>query len=103
MKYSEEDIRKRLSLDLLESEVAEQMLASFYETLDTRMALAIADKLSDEQLAKFENLKESGEDDEAADEWLKAAIPGYETLLDEEADKLLAEIDKNAEDMLKGE
>src|SRR5688572_9334413 len=98
MKYTEQEISQKLGLDVLEDEMREQMLASFYQTLDTRMALVISDKLSDEQLAKFEGLRE--EDDENTNEWLKAAIPEYESLLDEEADKIFKEIDDNAAAML---
>ncbi len=100
MKYTDEDISKRLSLELLDPEDAKVMLDTFYQTLDDRMGIAIADKLNDEQLSRFENLKESGEDDDAIDDWLHAAIPGYQTMLDEEADKLLQEIDSDAQAML---
>lgn len=96
MKYTDEELKVKLGLDDLDQETASQMLATFYETLDMRIGAAIADRLNDEQLAKFESLKESGEDDGQVDEWLHAAIPNYESLLDEEADKLLEEIDSSA-------
>lgn len=100
MKYNDEDIAKRLGLEMVDSEAAEQLLGEFYKTLDIRVGAVVAGRLNEEQLTRFESLRESGEDDETVEDWLRAAIPGYETLLDEEAEKLLAEIDQNAENML---
>ena len=100
MKYTDEDINKRLGLEILDPEVAKTMLATFYNTLDDRRGIAIAERLNDEQMSRFIDLKQDGSDDQAVEDWLVAAIPDYETLVDTEAEKLLNEIDSDAEDML---
>ena len=97
MKHSDEDITKRLGLESADEQTRQGALQMFYQTLDTRVALAVQDKLTDEQLAEFEKLKDA--EDTAADELLKNAVPDYDALFNEEADKLLTEIDADAAGM----
>lgn len=97
MKYSDEDISKRLSLETLEPEMAARMLASFHETLSTRVMMAVFGSLSDEQLKQFE-----AADDAGKNALLEQAVPDYEQLVDTEADNLFKEIDDNAARMVEG-
>lgn len=101
MEYNHETISKRLGLEALEPELAEQMLTSFLVALDNRLSLVIASKLNEEQLSRLVTLEEAG-DEEAMDALLRGVVPDYETLYDEEAGKLLQEIDDSAAEMLEG-
>lgn len=98
MKYSEQDISRKLGFDTLEPEMAELMLSSFYETLETRVMMAVYSRFSPEQLEAFESA-----DDEGKDKLLQSVVEDPDKLVDEETDKLFQEIDENADKMINDE
>lgn len=96
MKYSVDDIKKRIGADVLSPEMAEEALATFVETLDLRVGDAILEVLNEQQVAEFEQFKDDGSDDQKIEEWLLSAVPNRDEIVDREMDKLFEEIDKGA-------
>lgn len=99
MKYTQDELAVKLSVDSLEPEVREGMLASFYRALDNRVAVSVATRLTDEQLAKLDELTKAN-DEQGIEDLLRGVVPDYDAVIDEEADKLLAEIEESAKKVL---
>ncbi len=91
----DKDLIKELNLQHLPEERQARQLQTFYETLHTKLSMAIEDALSDEQLLEFEKISDVG-DDVAAKQWLEHAIPHYDKLLAAETEAFKTEIKKNA-------
>jgi hypothetical protein len=91
--FDEEDqqLISEFGMEGFDEAVVGDLLAQYYETLQLRVAMAIEDKLSDEQLAEFENLHDAG-DDAAAGKWLKTAVSDYDKIVADETTAVKADI-----------
>jgi hypothetical protein len=74
-------------------------LKHIYETLEMRVGIRLADQMSNEQLDEFERYFEA-KDDAGAFKWLETNFPNYKDIVQEEFDKLKAEISQTAPQIL---
>lgn len=74
-------------------------LRHVYETLEMRVGVRLADQMSNEQLDEFERYFEA-KDDAGAFKWLETNFPNYKDIVQEEFDKLKAEITQSAPQIL---
>lgn len=91
-----DQIIEELGIGTLSEELQETTLANFMEILQTNVGNALADKLTDAQLEEFVTISEQ-KDEDAAFEWLTKNYPGFQTVVDEETDKLIAETNATAD------
>lgn len=68
-----------------------KMLAHIYETLEMRVGMRLAEKMSNEQLDEFEAFINRN-DETGALKWLETNFPNYKEVVAEELEKLKAEI-----------
>lgn len=85
-----------IGLSALPPEEKNRMLRHIYETLEMRVGMTLAAQMTDEQLDEFEVLAKQN-DDEAALKWLEANFPSYKKVVEEELEKLKAEIKQDAQ------
>ena len=75
------------------------LLKHIYETLEMRVGMRLADQMTNQQLDEFEQYFEA-KDDAGAFNWLESNFPNYKDIVQEEFDKLKAEIQQSAGDIL---
>ncbi|HET9098054.1 MAG TPA: DUF5663 domain-containing protein [Candidatus Saccharimonadales bacterium] len=75
------------------------LLKHIYETLEMRVGIRLADQMSNEQLDEFERYFEA-KDDAGAFKWLETNFPNYKDIVQEEFDKLKAEVSQSAPQIL---
>jgi hypothetical protein len=75
-------------------------LKHVYETLEMRVGIALADKMSEEQLKEFEKYYEA-KDDDGALEWLSSNFPNYKEIVQEKHAELKAEIARLAPEIMR--
>lgn len=74
-------------------------LKHIYETLEMRVGIRLADQMSNEQLDEFERYFEA-KDDAGAFKWLETNFPNYKDIVQQEFDKLKAEVTQTAPQIL---
>ncbi|MDL2363598.1 MAG: DUF5663 domain-containing protein [Patescibacteria group bacterium] len=74
-------------------------LKHVYETLEMRVGIRLADQMTNEQLDEFERYFEA-KDDAGAFKWLETNFPNYKEIVQEEFDKLKAEVAQTAPQIL---
>jgi hypothetical protein len=74
-------------------------LRHVYETLEMRVGIRLADQMSNEQLDEFERYFEA-KDDAGAFKWLETNFPNYKDIVQQEFDKLKAEVAQSAPQIL---
>jgi len=74
-------------------------LKHIYETLEMRVGVRLADQMSNEQLDEFERYFEA-KDDAGAFKWLESNFPNYKDIVQQEFDKLKAEVAQTAPQVL---
>ena len=72
-----------------------KMLAHIYETLEMRVGIKLASKMTDAQLDEFESFINK-DDQKGALNWLETNFPNYKQVVTEELNKLKAEIKQSA-------
>ena len=75
------------------------LLNHIYETLELRVGMRLADQMSNEQLDEFEKYFEA-KDDKGAFTWLETNFPNYKDIVQQEFDKLKAEVGQSAPQIL---
>lgn len=75
------------------------LLKHIYETLEMRVGMRLADQMTNEQLDEFERYFEA-KDDAGAFAWLESNFPNYKDIVQEEFDKLKAEVAQAAPQIL---
>jgi len=75
------------------------LLKHIYDTLEMRVGMRLADQMTNEQLDEFERYYES-KDDAGAFKWLETNFPNYKDIVQEEFDKLKAEVAQSAPQIL---
>lgn len=76
-----------------------KMLAHIYETLEMKVGMRLAEKMSNEQLDEFESFINSN-DEQGALKWLESNFPNYKQVVAEELDRLKGEIRQVAPQIL---
>jgi hypothetical protein len=74
-------------------------LKHIYETLEMRVGVRLADQMSNQQLDEFERYFDA-KDDAGAFQWLETNFPNYKDIVQQEFDKLKAEITQTAPQIL---
>lgn len=80
-----------LGLGSLPEEEKKKMLAHIYETLEMRVGIKLAEKMTEAQLDEFEALANQ-QDEAAALKWLETNFPNYKEVVASEMDNLKNEI-----------
>lgn len=84
-----------LGLEGLGAEDKKDLIKQIRQTLEMRVGMKIAAKLSNEQLKEFEGYINS-KDEAGAMQWLGKNYPNYKDTVGSELDKLKAELKKDA-------
>jgi hypothetical protein len=84
-----------LGLGSLPSGEKNRMLNHIYETLEMRVGMKLAQKMTDEQLETFEGFIDKS-DDAGALKWLESNFPDYKNVVASELDTLKNEIKATA-------
>lgn len=90
---------EELGLGSLGSEEKKKLSDQMFETLQMRVGTRLANQMSDEQLEEFEEFIDTN-DQAAAVKWLQTNFPQYPSVVQEEFEKLKAEIKKDATKIL---
>ncbi|MEK7059137.1 MAG: DUF5663 domain-containing protein [Patescibacteria group bacterium] len=88
-----------IGLDSLPDAEKSSFLKHIYETLEMRVGVRLADQMSNEQLDEFERYFEA-KDDAGAFKWLETNFPNYKDIVQQEFDKLKAEVAQTAPQIL---
>lgn len=86
---------KEIGLDGLPATEKNKMLAHIYETLEMRVGVKLASKMSDAQLDEFESYINKN-DQKGALTWLEANFPNYKDVVADELNKLKKEVKESA-------
>src|ERR1700758_3661403 len=90
---------QELGLGTLPDSEKNSLLRHIYETLEMRVGMRLADQMTNEQLDEFEQYFEA-KDDAGAFKWLETNFPNYKDIVQEEFDKLKAEVKQSAPQIL---
>jgi hypothetical protein len=93
------DFLQSVGLGDMPDEEKKKMLVHIYETLELRVGMKLAEKMSDEQLDEFEKLAEKN-DEAGSLKWLETNVPNYKDVVMSELEKLKEEIRKTAPQIL---
>jgi len=73
----------------------DQMLRQIYETLEMRVGMRLAERMSDQQLDEFERFIDTN-DEAGALKWLETNFPDYKQVVASELEKLKNEIKQDS-------
>lgn len=90
---------QEVGLGDLPSAEKNSFLKHIYETLEMRVGIRLADQMSNQQLDEFERYFEA-KDDAGAFKWLETNFPNYKDIVQQEFDKLKAEVAQSAPQIL---
>lgn len=90
---------EELGLGSLPEQEKQLLLRQIYEKLEMNVGVRLADQMSNEQLDEFEKFVDAN-DDKGAFQWLETNFPNYKDVVNEEFEKLKAEIKQYAPQML---
>ncbi len=93
------NLLQELGLQALPEAEKNSFLKHIYETLEMRVGIRLADQMSNDQLDEFERYFET-KDDAGAFKWLETNFPNYKDIVQEEFDKLKAEVAQSASQIL---
>ncbi len=87
----DDDLLNELGLGSLSADEKKKMLSHIYETLEMRVGMKLAERMTDAQLDEFEQFINAN-DEAGALRWLEANFPNYKDVVAEEFEKLRQEI-----------
>jgi hypothetical protein len=90
---------EEVGLGTLPDSEKNSLLKHILETLEMRVGVRLADQMTNEQLDEFERYFEA-KDDAGAFKWLETNFPNYKDIVQEEFNKLKAEITQSAPQIL---
>lgn len=91
----DDDLLQELGLASLPAEEKKKLLAFIYETLEMRVGMKLAERMSDAQLTEFEQFIDRN-DEAGALHWLETNFPDYKDVVASEFDLLKKEITQDA-------
>ncbi|HSW99739.1 MAG TPA: DUF5663 domain-containing protein [Patescibacteria group bacterium] len=97
----DDDLLQELGLAALPAEEKKKLLAHIYETLEMRVGMKLAERMSDAQLAEFEQFIDRN-DEAGALHWLESNFPNYKDVVASEFETLKKEISQVAPQILAG-
>jgi hypothetical protein len=92
----DQNLLKELGLGELSNSEKDKMLKHIYDTLEMRVGMKLAEKMSNQQLDEFETFIDGG-DEPGALKWLETNFPDYKKVVAEQLELLKQEIKQNAE------
>ena len=95
----DDDLLQELGLSGLPPEEKKKLLAHIYETLEMRVGMKLAERMSDAQLTEFEQFIDHN-DEAGALRWLETNFPDYKDVVASEFDLLKKEIAQVAPQIL---
>src|SRR5882757_3459166 len=95
----DDNLLQEIGLGSLPAEEKRGLLSHIYETLEMRVGMRLADQMTNEQLDEFEQYFEA-KDDAGAFKWLETNFPNYKEIVNEEFEKLKAEVAQTAPNIL---
>ena len=95
----DDNLLQELGLGALPAEEKRALLNHVYETLEMRVGMRLADQMTNEQLDEFETYFEA-KDDAGAFKWLETNFPNYKEIVNDEFEKLKAEVGQAAPQIL---
>lgn len=93
------NLLQEVGLGALPAAEKNSFLKHIYETLEMRVGIRLADQMSNQQLDEFEKYFEA-KDDAGAFKWLETNFPNYKDIVQQEFDKLKAEVAQGAPQIL---
>jgi len=90
---------EELGLGSLPEEEKLRLRQHIYETLEMRVGMRLADQMTNEQLDEFEQYV-NAQDDAGAFKWLETNFPNYKDVVNDEFEKLKAEVGQVAPQIL---
>ena len=85
------NLLQEIGLGSLPAGEKNSFLKHIYETLEMRVGIRLADQMTNQQLDEFEQYFEA-KDDAGAFKWLETNFPNYKEIVQQEFDKLKAEV-----------
>jgi uncharacterized protein DUF5663 len=95
----DDDLLQELGLAALPDEEKKKLLAHIYETLEMRVGMKLAERMSDAQLTEFEQFIDRN-DEAGALQWLEHNFPNYKDVVATEFETLKKEIGQVAPQIL---
>lgn len=95
----DDNLLRELGLGALPAEEKNKMLAHIYETLEMRVGMKLAEKMTNEQLDEFEGFIDKN-DEAGALKWLETNFPNYKQVVADELEALKAEVRQAAPEIL---
>ena len=93
------DFLTSLGLGALPVDEKNKLLQHIYETLEMRVGMRLAEKMTDQQLDEFESFIDRN-DEPGALKWLETNFPNYKDVVAEELEKLRTEVTTAAPQIL---
>lgn len=87
----DDNLLRELGLGALPAEEKNKMLAHIYETLEMRVGMKLAERMTNQQLDEFEGFIDRN-DEAGALKWLETNFPNYKQVVAEELEVLKNEI-----------
>jgi hypothetical protein len=87
----DDNLIKELGLGELPAEEKNKMLAHIYETLEMRVGMKLAERMTNQQLDEFEGFIDRN-DEAGALKWLESNFPNYKQVVADELEALKNEI-----------
>jgi len=91
----DDTLLEEIGLISLPKQDRDQMLRQIYETLEMRVGMRLAERMTDQQLDEFERFIDTN-DEAGALKWLESNFPDYKQVVADELEKLKAEIKKDS-------
>lgn len=91
----DDSLLEEIGLISLPKAERDQMLRQIYETLEMRVGMKLAERMSDQQLDEFERFIDTN-DEAGALKWLETNFPDYKQVVADELDKLKGEIKQDS-------
>ncbi len=95
----DDNLLVELGLGTLPAAEKNKMLKHIYETLEMRVGMKLAEKMTNEQLDEFESFINKN-DEAGALKWLETNFPNYKQVVADELTALKAEIKASASQIL---
>lgn len=101
----DDSLLQELGLISLPKEERDALLHQIYETLEMRVGMKLAERMTDQQLDEFEAFLPNEQTGSAGDEtgalkWLETNFPDYKQVVAEELEKLKGEIKRDSQQIL---
>jgi hypothetical protein len=95
----DDTLLEEIGLITLPKAERDQLLKQIYDTLEMRVGMRLAERMSDQQLDEFERFIDTN-DESGALAWLESNFPDYKQVVADELEKLKSEIKQDSSKIL---